>query len=102
MIRREMKAITDAAREMEMEEEAPRKVADARYFFYLPLSLSLSIDGIYDVLSGKIIDAPSQPCTTRYAPQSLKEVCGNKSQAEKLQSWLHDWSVSAFQWFGET
>ncbi|KAH9843593.1 DNA replication factor C large subunit [Rhodofomes roseus] len=32
--------------------------------------------------------------TDRYAPQTLKEVCGNKGQVEKLQRWLHDWSSS--------
>ncbi|KAJ8591861.1 DNA replication factor C, large subunit [Rhizopogon salebrosus TDB-379] len=35
-------------------------------------------------------DASSQLWTTRYAPQSLKEICGNKSNVEKLQQWLHD------------
>ncbi|KAG2116771.1 replication factor RFC1 C terminal domain-containing protein [Suillus discolor] len=33
--------------------------------------------------------------TTRYAPQSLKEICGNKGQVDKLQQWLHDWSDSS-------
>ncbi|KAF8624173.1 hypothetical protein AX15_006010 [Amanita polypyramis BW_CC] len=36
----------------------------------------------------------SQLWTTRYAPQCLKDVCGNKSQIEKLQQWLHDWPQS--------
>lgn len=44
--------------------------------------------------SGKTIDPSTQLWTTRYAPQSLKEVCGNKSQVEKLQLWLHDWPNS--------
>ncbi|OJA19091.1 hypothetical protein AZE42_03732 [Rhizopogon vesiculosus] len=39
-------------------------------------------------------DVSSQLWTTRYAPQSLKEICGNKGQVEKLQQWLHDWSGS--------
>ncbi|KIJ58854.1 hypothetical protein HYDPIDRAFT_163015 [Hydnomerulius pinastri MD-312] len=39
-------------------------------------------------------DLTSQLWTTRYAPQNLKEVCGNKGQVEKLQQWLHDWSSS--------
>ncbi|KTW32453.1 replication factor C subunit 1 [Pneumocystis jirovecii RU7] len=36
----------------------------------------------------------SQSCqlwTTKYAPRTLKEICGNKSLVEKLQKWLHDW-----------
>jgi replication factor C subunit 1 len=44
--------------------------------------------------SGRTIDPSTQLWTTRYAPQSMKEVCGNKSQVEKLQLWLHDWFVS--------
>ena len=38
-------------------------------------------------------DVSSQLWTDRYAPQTLKEVCGNKGQVEKLQQWLHDWCV---------
>ncbi|KAH7916645.1 replication factor RFC1 C terminal domain-containing protein [Hygrophoropsis aurantiaca] len=40
----------------------------------------------------KAADMSSQLWTTRYAPQSLKEICGNKGQVEKLQLWLRDWS----------
>ncbi|KTW28511.1 hypothetical protein T552_01770 [Pneumocystis carinii B80] len=29
--------------------------------------------------------------TTKYAPRSLKEICGNKGLVEKLQRWLRDW-----------
>lgn len=36
----------------------------------------------------------SQLWTTKYAPQTMKDICGNKSQVEKLQSWLHDWQAS--------
>lgn len=39
--------------------------------------------------------APSgQLWTTKYAPQTLKEICGNKGQVEKLQKWLHDWCAT--------
>ncbi|KAF7301137.1 Replication factor C subunit 1 [Mycena indigotica] len=40
------------------------------------------------------IEPAGQLWTTRYAPQSLKEICGNKGQVEKLQQWLKDWSTS--------
>jgi len=36
-------------------------------------------------------DPSTQLWTTRYAPRSLKEICGNKSQVEKLLQWLKDW-----------
>ncbi|KAI0915526.1 hypothetical protein AcW1_004031 [Taiwanofungus camphoratus] len=44
-------------------------------------------------LSNKITMA-SQLWTDRYAPQTLKDICGNKGQVEKLQQWLQDWSSS--------
>ncbi|KAF8645376.1 hypothetical protein AX16_007878 [Volvariella volvacea WC 439] len=42
----------------------------------------------------KAMDVSSQLWTVRYAPQNLKEICGNKSQVEKLHQWLVDWSAS--------
>jgi replication factor C subunit 1 len=39
----------------------------------------------------KPVDSQSLLWTTRYAPSSLKEICGNKGQVEKLRNWLHDW-----------
>ncbi|KAJ7499567.1 replication factor RFC1 C terminal domain-containing protein [Mycena latifolia] len=44
--------------------------------------------------SVKAVDPSSQLWTTRYAPQNLKEICGNKGQVEKLQQWLKDWPNS--------
>jgi replication factor C subunit 1 len=41
-----------------------------------------------------VVDPLTQLWTVRYAPQHLKEICGNKGQVEKLQQWLHDWHVS--------
>lgn len=38
-----------------------------------------------------VIDPHSQLWTVRYAPTSLKDICGNKGQVEKLRTWLHDW-----------
>ncbi|KAG7089509.1 hypothetical protein E1B28_011187 [Marasmius oreades] len=42
----------------------------------------------------KPIDPSMQLWTTRYAPQTLKEVCGNKDKVEKLQTWLNEWPNS--------
>lgn len=33
--------------------------------------------------------------TTKYAPTSLNMLCGNKTQVEKLQTWLRNWRRSA-------
>ncbi|KAJ7265994.1 replication factor RFC1 C terminal domain-containing protein [Mycena haematopus] len=43
----------------------------------------------------KTVDPSSQLWTTRYAPQNMKEICGNKGQVEKLQQWLQDWPKSS-------
>lgn len=40
-----------------------------------------------------IIDPSSQLWTTKYAPQTLKEICGNKGLVEKLSNWLRNWYV---------
>lgn len=34
--------------------------------------------------------------TSKYAPQSMKDIVGNKANAEKIQTWLHDWCVVSF------
>ncbi|WVQ93768.1 hypothetical protein IAU59_000846 [Kwoniella sp. CBS 9459] len=35
--------------------------------------------------------ASAQLWTTKYAPQNLKEICGNKAPVERLGQWLRDW-----------
>ncbi|TNY21158.1 DNA replication factor C large subunit [Rhodotorula diobovata] len=45
-------------------------------------------------LKGLGKDAPehlTQLWTTKYAPQRLADICGNKSHVEKLQRWLENW-----------
>ncbi|KAG5650076.1 hypothetical protein H0H81_000853 [Sphagnurus paluster] len=67
---KEQQAIKQAAQEMEKRERREKKASAG---------------------SAKVPDPSSQLWTTRYAPQSLKEICGNKAQVEKLQTWLEDW-----------
>lgn len=64
---KEAAAIKEAAKEMERREKKEMKEA------------------------GTSISPSTQLWTTRYAPKTLKEICGNKGQIEKLQLWLHDW-----------
>lgn len=35
----------------------------------------------------------SQLWTVKYAPTSLKDICGNKTQVDKLKTWLEAWCV---------
>lgn len=44
----------------------------------------------------RTVDARSQLWTQKYAPQNLKEICGNKGLVEKLNNWLANWYVKTF------
>jgi replication factor C subunit 1 len=66
----EEKKMKEIAKEMERQEQARTKVAAAK---------------------GVDTAAESQLWTEKYAPNSLKDVIGNKGLVEKLQRWLHDW-----------
>jgi replication factor C subunit 1 len=93
---KEEQAIRAAAKEMElMEAKAAKKQATADTRGFVPdhrLLVSRIFNHPND--SSKSVDISSQLWTSRYAPQKLKDICGNKGQIEKLQQWLHDWSVS--------
>lgn len=41
----------------------------------------------------------SQLWTTKYAPTSLNQICGNKANVEKIQSWLRNWPKAKKQDF---
>ncbi|GAA6048823.1 hypothetical protein JCM3770_003639 [Rhodotorula araucariae] len=48
-------------------------------------------------MKGLAKDAPehlTQLWTTKYAPQRLADICGNKAQVERLQRWLEAWPKS--------
>lgn len=71
-MQKDKEAIETAAKEMEKREKKEAKEASS---------------------SSSKIDPSSQLWTTRYAPQNIKEICGNKTQVERLQQWLQDWCV---------
>ncbi|KAL1939716.1 hypothetical protein VTO73DRAFT_9749 [Trametes versicolor] len=72
-IEKEKEAIRDSAKEMERREKQTAKTTAG---------------------TGAKPAASNQLWTQRYAPQTLKEICGNKGQVEKLQEWLGSWSGS--------
>jgi replication factor C subunit 1 len=75
---KEQRAIEDGAKELERREREQAKAAK-------------KAQATGSAPKGKAVDVSSQLWTQRYAPQTLKEICGNKGQVEKLQQWLHDW-----------
>lgn len=48
-----------------------------------------------ETVRSNVPDLANQLWTTRYAPQTLKEVCGNKAAVDKLLEWLNEWYVVA-------
>lgn len=87
-IAKEQETIKQAAKELERrEKQASKDAGESGRSVCTPFSPSTSANSYH---SSKT-DVSNQLWTTRYAPQSLKEICGNKGQVDKLQQWLHDW-----------
>ncbi|KAG9048251.1 hypothetical protein FS837_000387 [Tulasnella sp. UAMH 9824] len=74
---KEQEKIRKDAKEMEMREKAAAKEAQNA-----------------GASATKVVDPRSQLWTQKYAPQSLKEICGNKGLVEKLNNWLAAWEKS--------
>ncbi|PCH41743.1 DNA replication factor C large subunit [Wolfiporia cocos MD-104 SS10] len=73
-LEKDREAIREAAAEMEKREKKAMKASAAA-----PSAKPALVNQLW---------------TDRYAPQTIKEICGNKGQVEKLQKWLQDWSSS--------
>lgn len=74
----EMKAEAEAMRRREKEDDALRKRKAA----------------VMAKAGGAVKTAPlstSQLWTTKYAPQNMKEICGNKGLVDKIGTWLEGW-----------
>lgn len=94
---KEEKKIQDQAKEMEKrerEDEKLRKRQEAalegtgiavKYVYTLQPQESVLTK------SRKTIPTMAQLWTTKYAPQNMKEICGNKAPVERLGVWLQDW-----------
>ncbi|ESK94658.1 purine nucleotide binding protein [Moniliophthora roreri MCA 2997] len=80
---KEQEEIKKAARELEKREREAAKEATKAEGSKIP-----------GASGSKFADPSMQLWTTRYAPQTLKEICGNKDKVEKLLQWLNDWANS--------
>ncbi|WVQ76335.1 hypothetical protein IAR50_006000 [Cryptococcus sp. DSM 104548] len=81
---KEAKKIEDQAKEMEArekKEEQERKRKEKAL-------------GQQGMAVKKVAPPSSQLWTTKYAPATLKEICGNKAPVERLGKWLEDWDAS--------
>lgn len=78
-LEKEQEAIKQAARELS------RRGKHGERFVHFRVILDRICSHLFpSASSGKL-------WTDKYAPQTLKEICGNKGQVEKLQGWLKDW-----------
>lgn len=84
-LEKEQDAIRQAANEMERREKKEAKSSET--YDSTPVTRA----DLFDISVFRTIPLTNQLWTDRYAPRSLKEICGNKGQVEKLQMWLHDW-----------
>ncbi|KAI4105814.1 MAG: hypothetical protein L6R37_002561 [Teloschistes peruensis] len=78
----------DLAADMEREEKKAARAATAAQKA-ADTSRGISSDRSAKVMSSPSVD--SRLWTVKYAPTATSMICGNKTQVEKLQSWLRAW-----------
>ncbi|KAH7399947.1 replication factor RFC1 C terminal domain-containing protein [Cadophora sp. MPI-SDFR-AT-0126] len=84
----EMEKIKKEAEEMEREEK--RKAAEAEKTEKEAQKLA-KLKGTQAAAPVRKIDPSSQLWTTKYAPTSLNQICGNKAAVERIGEWLRGW-----------
>ncbi|KAK8845500.1 hypothetical protein IAR55_006213 [Kwoniella newhampshirensis] len=77
----EEKKIQQQARELEEREKAEERDRKRK---------EKALEGT-GIAAKKVAPASAQLWTTKYAPQNLKEICGNKAPVERLGLWLQEW-----------
>ena len=94
---KERKEMEQTVKEMEAREKAAIKAAKGKapegagkVIGYVEYDLAGYVPSLI-VLRANKMDPAMQLWTDRYAPTSLKEICGNKGQVEKIITWLSNW-----------
>ncbi|TXT05015.1 hypothetical protein VHUM_03835 [Vanrija humicola] len=80
-IEKEEKKVLDQAMELERREKEEEKLQKRK---------EAALEGTGQAVK-KVAPPSAQLWTTKYAPATIKEICGNKGQVEKLTNWLTDW-----------
>ncbi|KAK4098263.1 DNA replication factor C, large subunit [Parathielavia hyrcaniae] len=78
----EAKKVREEAERMEKEEKARQAEADKA------AKKAAAARGAPAPVPAKVL---SQLWTTKYAPTQLNQICGNKANVERIQSWLRSW-----------
>jgi replication factor C subunit 1 len=87
--RAEMEKIKKEAEEMEKEEK--RKAAETEKAQKEAQRLAAVMGGSSATPIIRNTPVTSQLWTSKYAPTSVNQICGNKGAVEKIQSWLNGW-----------
>ncbi|KAM3082624.1 DNA replication factor C complex subunit Rfc1 [Clarireedia jacksonii] len=92
--RAEEKKIREAAEEIDREEK--KKIAEAEKAAKEAQKIAAAKGQSSAPLAPRKATVPpsSQLWTAKYAPTQLNQICGNKGQVEKIQSWLKGWSAA--------
>lgn len=88
----EERKIREAAEEMDREEK--RKAAEVEKAEKEAQKL-VTVKGKSAIPAAPrkaVVPTSSQLWTTKYAPTQMNQICGNKGQVEKIQSWLKGWA----------
>ncbi|WOO84678.1 Replication factor C subunit 1 [Vanrija pseudolonga] len=80
-IEKEEKKVLDQAKELERREKEEEKLQKRK---------EAALEGTGQAVK-KVAPPSAQLWATKYAPANIKEICGNKGQVEKLNTWLTDW-----------
>ncbi|KAI9865574.1 MAG: hypothetical protein M1824_002315 [Vezdaea acicularis] len=78
--KKEAEKVMELATEMEMQEKARIKVMQ---------SIAANRTTAQGAIAKDVVD--TRLWTTKYAPTTTSQICGNKGQVEKLQRWLQKW-----------
>ncbi|RAL58247.1 hypothetical protein DID88_002247 [Monilinia fructigena] len=88
----EERKIREAAEEMEREEKKKAAEAEKAEKEAQKLVAAKGKSAIPAAPRKAVVLTSSQLWTTKYAPTQMNQICGNKGQVEKIQSWLNGWA----------
>lgn len=93
-LRKEEEKVRQQVKEMEEQEREAAKKAKEKAKIDLARGVTTSISASSTSSPSSQPTAPlsaAELWTVKYAPNSLSQICGNKSQVEKLGKWLREW-----------
>ncbi|CAD6440303.1 9c2a3a8f-2e39-4964-af94-6f11e5c32dcd [Sclerotinia trifoliorum] len=87
----EQRKIREDAEEMDREERRKAAEAEKAEKEAQKLAAAKGKSSIPAAPRKAVVPTSSQLWTTKYAPTQMNQICGNKGQVEKIQTWLKGW-----------